>query len=233
MNVVKECAHCGEPVTSLNLRALYCGKRCKDRARRARDRAAGRITHVRKGPSTRPRPVKHKPGDRHGSLVIVARLGTVNGSARVLCRCDCGIDKELSLQNVLSGKTLDCASREHHPDPRFKGDRITYDGAHNRVKAIKGSASRHPCARCGNPAEQWAYSHADVAQQQMNDGREKGRPYSANTDHYMPLCRSCHIGFNNSRRQWATREALSLEYFAAWVFRNPEAFARQFSVKVD
>lgn len=119
----KMCAHCGRPVASVNVRALYCGERCRDKARRARDRAARRKTYVRKGPSTNPRPVKHKPGDRHGALVIIARLGKVNGSVRVLCRCDSGTEKEVSLQNLLSGSTVNCANRDHHPDQRNRATR--------------------------------------------------------------------------------------------------------------
>lgn len=79
---------------------------------------------------------------------------------------------------------------------------------------MRGSASKYLCARCSEPADHWAYCHADVDQQHMSDAKEKGRPYSANPDHYMPLCRSCHIAFDTNRREWATREALPLEHFA-------------------
>jgi cytochrome c553 len=226
VSMERTCGHCGAPLHERVGQARYCDPTCRRRARGARERA----TFVPKGrPATIPAAHKHKPGDRHGSLVIVERLGRVNGSVRVSCRCDCGNVKALGLPNLLSGATVNCADRENHLDPRHKGEDIGYDGAHNRVKAIKGSASQFPCAECGGPARHWAYSHADAAELRMTHGRQAGSPYSANPDHYAPMCVKCHARFDSGRRQWAPGEGLSLEYLARWAFANPDAFNRQFA----
>jgi hypothetical protein len=136
----------------------------------------------------------------------------------VLCRCDCGTVKRLSLGNLTSGVTTNCADRERHPDPRFRGEAITYDGAHNRVHAIKGSASAHPCWRCGGQAEHWAYSHAASDERAMIVGKERGRPYSPNPDHYSPLCRSCHARMDRAHAR-TSGGGLSLTHVALWMLR--------------
>ena len=38
-----------------------------------------------------------------------------------------------------------------------KGSTVGYDGAHMRVKRLRGQASQYPCADCGKPASEWSY----------------------------------------------------------------------------
>ncbi|MFG2067742.1 hypothetical protein ACGFKZ_12895 [Micromonospora tulbaghiae] len=195
----KKCRACGEtkPVAAFGRdRSRKDGREPRCKACRSAQHAA---TYVRKGyPASRPEHRKHKPGRHYGSLMLVERIEG-SGEPRALFRCDCGNVKALQINNVARGVTTNCADRVNHPDPRRK-DELTYDGAHNRVKAQRGSASDHLC-RCGNQAEQWAYNHADFKQRADTEGREKGRPYSINPDHYLPMCRSCHARFDNTHRQ--------------------------------
>ncbi len=159
---LRRCTHCGNPLVGKRPQAQYCGDRCRDRARRQRDREAGHSSYVRKGyRKTRPNSQRYKPGHRFGSLVLVERRGKVNGSERVVCRCDCGTVREYNLSNLVSGVTVRCSDRSQHIDPRAKGDDITYDSAHGRTKAKRGSASLYRCWKCGAQARDWAYTHAD------------------------------------------------------------------------
>jgi hypothetical protein len=89
----------------------------------------------------------------------------------------------------------------HHGDitivlkggPPFRGDAISYFGAHMRVRTIRGSASRYICT-CGLPAEDWAYDHQDP-----NAKTDIVGTYSTNPDHYVPLCRKCHRQFDRRK----------------------------------
>ncbi|MER6525215.1 hypothetical protein [Streptomyces sp. NPDC001508] len=196
---LRRCAHCDEPLTGKRPQARYCGELCRDRARRQRDREAGRYSYVPKGyPKTRPSRQRYKPGHRFIELVLVERLGKVNGSERVLCRCDCGTVQEYSLSNLANGVTVRCSDRTEHADPRYKGDDITYDGAHSRTKGRRGSASLYLCWKCGAQAQDWAYSHTDPNEKRMSHGRDAGRPYTTDPSRNLPLCRACHKLFDST-----------------------------------
>ena len=167
----------------------------------------------------KPRKPKHDGGARFGSLVIVERLGEHKKSQRVRCRCDCGSVREYSLQNLVSGLTGVCADRSAHPDPRSAGDEVGYSGAHRRVRNLKGSASEHKCCRCERQAEHWAYSNGDIDQVIETSGRETGKAYSVNPDHYLPMCRADHTRFDNAHRRIA-HGGLSLAHVALWLATN-------------
>lgn len=74
----------------------------------------------------------------------------------------------------------------------WKGNDITYFGAHGRIKRTRGSATKYPCSGCGNAATQWSYDHADADQKWATFGN-RVIAYSVDPDHYQPLCRGCHI----------------------------------------
>ena len=79
-------------------------------------------------------------------------------------------------------------SRPGPAHPQWRGDDITYVQAHQRVRKAKGRARDHACESCHGPALHWAYDHADP--NEKHD--ENGQAYSANDDHYRPLCVPCH-----------------------------------------
>jgi hypothetical protein len=175
----------------------------------------------RSRPATMPHRQKYGPGDRFAELVIVERLPSSKGYPKALMRCDCGNERELGLFNVVQGRTTNCADRAKHADPRHRGQAVTYDGAHGRVKSLRGSASRYPCAACGGRAEQWAYWHADPDEQCMAHGREKGKPYRASPEQYLPLCRSDHARFDRAHGR-LSGGGLSLAHRALWLALQPD-----------
>lgn len=88
--------------------------------------------------------------------------------------------------------------RHGSPDLGAKAIR-TYIGAHALVHRVRGRAADHtcecdgrcgacPCRPSGRPAQDWAYDHADPAR--LVDPR--GRMFSLDPDHYLPMCRPCH-----------------------------------------
>lgn len=78
-------------------------------------------------------------------------------------------------------------------NPRWGGDDISYTGVHLRMRRTD-PASNHACAHCGGAASQWAYTHDDP-----NEKRGEEGPYSVDPSHYIPLCASCHIRFDQRR----------------------------------
>jgi hypothetical protein len=51
-------------------------------------------------------------GQRFGHLIAIARFGTNNnGDATWLCRCDCGVEKEISGHGLRDGRTKSCGCR--------------------------------------------------------------------------------------------------------------------------
>ena len=53
-------------------------------------------------------------GHRFGSLTAIKFVGVKNNCTYWLFRCDCGREKEMCLQNVLSGKSTTCGGKGHH-----------------------------------------------------------------------------------------------------------------------
>jgi hypothetical protein len=81
--------------------------------------------------------------------------------------------------------------------PAWKADEIGYAAAHLRVRAARGKASEHKCARCGEPAEQWAYAFTDLSTERYatftRNGKEITVAYSPNPDHYTAFCVADHV----------------------------------------
>lgn len=76
-------------------------------------------------------------------------------------------------------------------NPGWRGDDVSYDGAHHRLRRLRGKASAHLCAECGAQAHEWAYDRRDPNELH---GEHQGMPvvFSRHITHYEPLCRSCH-----------------------------------------
>lgn len=80
--------------------------------------------------------------------------------------------------------------------PRWAGTGVTYSGAHLRVGRVRGSASGYPCTHCDETAKHWAYDHEDPNELTgIAYGREAR--YSADPQHYIPLCVACHHRFDH------------------------------------
>lgn len=87
---------------------------------------------------------------------------------------------------------------------RWQGDDVTYHSAHSRVRRLRGRASEHSCANCGSTAADWAYDHEDEFEKvgTSRTGRTVATVrYSTDPNHYIPMCKSCHISFDNADRK--------------------------------
>lgn len=83
--------------------------------------------------------------------------------------------------------------------PNWQGPDLTYQGAHSRVRRMRGRASRRACVDCSQPAAQWSYDHADL-DELVEPAELGGKRYSAKPERYQPRCCSCHALFDKARR---------------------------------
>lgn len=75
-------------------------------------------------------------------------------------------------QHDVSGATISSWDDPHN-----------YQSAHRLVRAVRGSASKYPCALCGATAYDWSFQ----------GGRDYGEAtWSKDIEAYEPLCRKCH-----------------------------------------
>jgi hypothetical protein len=63
-----------------------------------------------------------------------------------------------------------------------------YRDTHKRLREARGPASGHTCACCGVMARHWSYDRQAPDERWCHIG-----PYSADLDHYQPVCASCHV----------------------------------------
>ena len=112
-----------------------------------------------------------------------------------LCTCSCGNERRARSFDLLNGEAKTCGDKRKH-----WMDHIGYGSAHDRVRRLNGSASRHQCVDCGNSAAQWSYAHTDPDELiSESSGPSHGLPYSPNPEHYQPRCVSCHKRFDLAR----------------------------------
>jgi len=78
----------------------------------------------------------------------------------------------------------------------WQADSVSYDGAHMRVAAARGTAKRYACVDCHGPALHWSYDHRDPAPK--FDERRR-LLYSPAVEHYEPRCAKCHKAFDVPR----------------------------------
>lgn len=127
-------------------------------------------------------------GQRFGTLVVADRVGP-----KWRCVCDCGETRIVSAGDLnRTGDRSTCGVAGKHLDPR-----PTYEVAHERVRAAKGSASLYECVDCGNPALHWSYDRNDP--NELFGGLNRSAnlmPYSTDPNHYVPRCVPCHKRFD-------------------------------------
>ncbi len=75
----------------------------------------------------------------------------------------------------------------------------TYQAVHARLLRKRGKASALTCIDCGAVAREWAYQHDDQLELTATlrfRGKEFHVAYSADMDHYAPMCKPCHLRFD-------------------------------------
>ena len=96
------------------------------------------------------------------------------------------------------------------PDMPWPEGPIGYSAAHRRVEAIYGLAKNHDCLHCGGSAAEWAYDYGDLDEfsgprldSRDRSGSVRVMRWSGKPQHYMPLCKSCHITHDQKKESAA------------------------------
>lgn len=139
-------------------------------------------------------------GQTLGRLTVLERV-TGRRQAMWRCRCACGSERIVRSDNLRSGSTTSCGCLHAEVVSR---EVVTYSGAHQRVRRLRGKAADYPCADCGGRADQWSYDGLDlneqIEQRKRIDGEMVPMAYSLETKHYHPRCDSCHRSLDRHRR---------------------------------
>lgn len=86
---------------------------------------------------------------------------------------------------------------------------VSYDAAHQRVRADRGPASAWHCIACGRRATEWAYREGSLFEQHGivdAGGRRRRMRWSSDSGAYDPMCRTCHgqrdrAGYGKGKRR--------------------------------
>ncbi|WP_017570153.1 hypothetical protein [Nocardiopsis halotolerans] len=153
-------------------------------------------------------------GNRYGRLLVVEEAGRAkDGKVTWRCECQCGRETVVRGDKLRNGSVRSCGKGECHylygvtgeahptygrkgdAHPTWKGDAITYQGAHERVRRLHGSASRHRCVDCGEPARDWSLDCAYVDDPR---GEVNGYllAYSPDPERYVARCALCHRSYD-------------------------------------
>lgn len=165
--------------------------------------SCGAEKDIRAADLRRARPIKSC-----GHRVPAPTLKPAQEFAPGLCRC---CDREAtsrglcatcysraSARGVLDDVALESSRTSWLSGPEsafWKGNTVDYEGAHTRIRRIRGRASDKPCAEpgCERQAQNWSYDGHCPQERVCPD---RGAPYCYHyRDHYQPRCIRCH-------RQW-------------------------------
>jgi hypothetical protein len=78
---------------------------------------------------------------------------------------------------------------------QWKGDDISYRGAHSRIARNRGKADQYQCVDCDDQAVQWSFNRAAAEVVKVSPA---GMPYSPNPADYEPRCCRCHLAVDNA-----------------------------------
>lgn len=81
--------------------------------------------------------------------------------------------------------------RRPKPAPKPRTYSTTYSATHQRLRKTRGSATDLACVACQGPAHEWAYDRTDP-EELTAPWNGKTVTYSADIDHYQPMCKGCH-----------------------------------------
>ena len=94
------------------------------------------------------------------------------------------------------------------------GKHGTYSSAHSRTSKLRGKASTYWCIHCMGPAAEWALMKPRHHGTVKRYGRETKVEWSMNPNDYAPMCKRCHVTFDNATR--AKRRAMRALLTIKW-----------------
>jgi hypothetical protein len=145
-------------------------------------------------------------GRRFGRYVVLSRTENRNRRAFWLCRCDCGVEKEVSGQHLRLARVVSCGCLNRElvtatlVASNYKGDEVTYYAAHDRVKVARGAACGHSCIDCGERAQDWSLRR-DADKLTFGHAGRYTLAFSPDPQDYVPRCKPCHGKYDSDWRR--------------------------------
>jgi len=175
-------------------------------------------------------PVIESIGQRYGKLTILEDrgfrvLGDKRRMTQVLCRCDCGTEKVVLLNDLRSGKTTTCGfNHQHFQDRSTPAFNFMYDHAY-RSRAIKRGLAfdltkdqfrqitQMECHYCGAPPSQSNVRRVRTGRSTsiyVSNGIDRMDNSNGYTqDNCVPCCSTCNHA----------KHTMGYEQFLSWVAR--------------
>lgn len=139
-------------------------------------------------------------GKKYNRLTAVSFIEIRKTHAYWLCKCECGVEKEIRASHLKSGnaKSCGCYGREvssrllskytnspsylKEGNPAWKGNKASVGSIHSWLH--RNYKEKGPCKHCdeNKKPRDWALI--------------KGKEYSHEIKNFMPLCRSCHLKYD-------------------------------------
>lgn len=85
---------------------------------------------------------KIKNGDKYGEWVVIKAYSSTSPSYKSLCRCSCGVEREILNQNLVNGKSTSCGHGRYNTRlQKAKNKRLSQAGKKNfEEKLVDGSS---------------------------------------------------------------------------------------------
>lgn len=130
-------------------------------------------------------------GQRFGRLTVRGRATDQRGRTAWLCSCDCGQNAVRLTKVLREGLARSCGCLQDEARRELR-EVVTYAGAHQRLRRLRGSAADYVCVDCGGSAADWSYT-GESTDELVDNALSTPLRYSLNLDDYEPRCRSCHL----------------------------------------
>lgn len=147
-------------------------------------------------------------GQVFGRLTVLGRgddyhmPSTGKPFARWRCRCECGLEVDVTTSNLRQGRTRSCGclQREVFSRPRTKQVVVGYSGAHRRITRLLGKASTQQCADCIEVGAHWTYLGDCPEELVQVGGQTDGLRYCLHPEHYTSRCIVHHRAYDRQPR---------------------------------
>ena len=137
-------------------------------------------------------------GQCFGDLVVVGYSHSDSKNSYWLCECICGNEKVIQRCSLVGGKTKSCGclvTQVNRESGLIRREEIVgYDAIHRRLKIDLGFASEYSCVNCFDVADEWSLMHRQECD--VHYDTHTGKPYSLDLNDYMPMCKSCHVKYD-------------------------------------
>lgn len=150
-------------------------------------------------------------GKRFGRLIAISKAESRNSKTYWLCKCDCGVEKEIQTGNLTSGATRSCGCLEKEINKRHPVVEIR-----KRVKIALVEAFGHKCCCCGliDDPVLYDFHHLNPENKKFSLSNPNTRSkvaYAEEAKKCIMVCSNCHRKIENKLINLDDYELISLD----------------------